>query len=245
MIQFNLLPDIKLEYIRTRRLNRLITVVSVLVTALAVLITVVLFINVKVIQSNHLNNLKNSIKSSTTRLQSNTNFNKILTVQNQLASLPALNNQKPLVSRLIGFGSNPGFLSSITPNSVSLGSITTSFTTHTLTLQGTATNVYAVNQYVDTLKFTKYYINGNKADELNAFSAVTLSGFGAVQSGSTSYSITLTFDPNLFDSTKQISLDVPNIITTRAEIDTPAVLFNGTTGNNSQSTNSPTSNSTP
>jgi hypothetical protein len=96
-----------------------------------------------------------------------------------------------------------------------------------MNIQGSANNIFSVNQYADTLKFTNYYINNNKKAELPAFSNVTLNNFGASSTGTVSYTINLDFDPNLFKSALQPQLDVPTTTTTRSQLETPSVLFNG------------------
>jgi hypothetical protein len=227
MIQLNLLPDVKLEYIRSRRFSRLIYTVASIVTLIAVIIALVLFINVKIIQAHHLHNLESKIQQATTHLQSDTNFNKILTVQNQLATLPKLYALRPIASLLLGFGSADGYLDEITPSTVFINTISVDFTADSMNIQGSANNIYSVNQYVDTLKFTNYYVNGNKKAEQLAFSNVTLNAFSTQSAGSASYTINLSFKPDLFNSALQPQLDVPTTVTTRSQLETPSVLFNG------------------
>jgi hypothetical protein len=246
MIQLNLLPDVKLEYIRSRRSSRLVYTVAFIVALIAVIIASTLYINVKVIQTKHLHNLENQIQTATAHLQADTNFNKILTVQNQLATLPKLYSQRPIASLLLGFGSDDGYLDEITPSTVFINTISVDFVADSINIQGSANNIFSVNQYVDTLKFTNYYMNGNKKAELPAFNNVTLNNFSAASTGTVNYSVNLNFDPNLFNSALQPQLDVPTATTTRSQLETPSVLFNGKPTNitnqipaNSQSNTTP------
>src|SRR5690349_3135220 len=103
MIQFNLLPDVKLQYIKARRTKRAVMVMSVLVGGTALTIMVLLFLVVNVFQKKHLNDVNKDIKSYTNQLQQTPNLSKILTVQNQLQSLPDLFNKKPSVGRLFTY----------------------------------------------------------------------------------------------------------------------------------------------
>ncbi|HVS58324.1 MAG TPA: hypothetical protein VHD60_01145 [Candidatus Saccharimonadales bacterium] len=233
MIQLNLLPDVKLEYIKARRYRQLVTLIAGAVTAVSVLIMVLLLLNVKGLQAKHISDLNNDIKTTTRKLQQNTNLNKVLTIQNQLNSLPSLDAQKPLASLLVGHDKDPGFLTELTPKDASIGTLQVDFTAYTISIKGTATTLYTVNQFADTLKYTKYSVNGDASNEQKAFSDVVLSDFGYNQDGSVYYTLTCSYNPDLFDIQKAAKLDVPkNFITTRSQLDKPTVLFNGKTGSN-------------
>jgi hypothetical protein len=95
MIQFNLLPDVKQQYIRAKRMKRTAIVVSFLVAASSVFVFVMLFLSVYVFQKKHIDNVNNDIQASVKTLKETPNLNKILTIQNQLNTLPSLHAQKP------------------------------------------------------------------------------------------------------------------------------------------------------
>jgi hypothetical protein len=179
-----------------------------------------------IIQKNNINNLSNQITSSTQQISSNTNLNKILTIQNQLESLPALDNAKPATTQILPY------INQLTPSSATISSVTVNFLKDTASIQGNADNVGTVNTFVDTLKFTNYTIGKNK--ETNAFSNVVLSAFAEnTASAGVGYTINLSFDPLIFSGTQQATLAVPQIITTRSITQQPADLFLGkTTGTN-------------
>jgi Tfp pilus assembly protein PilN len=215
MIQFNLLPDVKLEYIRAERTKRMVVGISVLVTAAALVILVMLSLTVFVFQKEHMNHLTNDIAKYGKDLESTQDLNKILTVQGQLGALPGLHEQKPEINRLIPY------IKQVTPAAASISSLNVDFTADTMTITGSADSLQAVNQFVDTLKFTTY-AQDNRSPK--AFSDVVLSSFGRADKGA-SYTISLNFEHDIFDNTKTIELTVPNIITTRSELDKPGVLF--------------------
>ncbi|HVC36681.1 MAG TPA: hypothetical protein VNE40_04565 [Candidatus Dormibacteraeota bacterium] len=235
MIQLNLLPDVKLEYIKAQRLRRLLTSVSVLVSTVALVALVLLFLFVDVVQKKNLGDLNRDIHRYSSQLQNTKDLNKILTVQNQLSSLTQLHNQKPAASQLFGY------LNQTTPANADINNFAIDFNQHSITITGTADALSTVNQYVDTLKFTTYTTgtsSGNNSSSTKAFSGVVLSSFGRSDKGA-SYTINLSYDPNIFDITQTIKLVVPQQVTTRSEVDQPAALFrqpvplptNGTTGN--------------
>lgn len=249
MIQFNLLPDVKIEYMKARRSRRLVIVIAVLAVAisLALLISV---LSVAGLQKKHLKDLNNDIGSDSSTLQKKPQIDKILTVQNQLESIGKLHDGKPAVTRLFDY------LNQVTPAQADITTLSTDFTQgkNTLVITGTADALSTVNQYVDTLKFTTYSVGtGKDAKKTKAFSNVVLSSFGLTTSSSTttpgstpptakkaSYTISLVYDPTIFNITKTIKLDVPSQITTRSEIDQPSELFSTPATSVVPVTNNPT-----
>ncbi len=220
MIQLNLLPDIKLDYIKANRTKHMVLVVSAIVAASAFTIFLLMFISVKVFQKQHIDHLTTDIKSNNAKIQNINDISKILTVQNQLKALPDLHSQKPATSRL------PEYLIQITPSNVSLASVNIDFTSQTVSMSGSAPSLSDVNTFVDTIKFTNYTVKGTEGSS-KAFSDVVLTGFSKDQKGA-SYQIDFKFDAAIFDNTKEVSLSIPKIITTRSEIEKPSALFNQT-----------------
>jgi hypothetical protein len=220
MIQFNLLPDVKLEYIKARRLKRMVIVLSTATAAASIALLVILFLVVGVFQKQHLNNLSADIKKESSQLQDIPDLNKILTIQNQLNSLPALQTQAPLTSRLFNY------VQQSTPNTLSISSLTVDVANHTVSIQGKADSLETVNKYVDTMKFTKYSVAGDDAQK-NLFSETVLSSFNR-DDKTASYTIDSKFSEAWFDSTNGIKLDVPQgLVTTRSETQKPSSVFQG------------------
>lgn len=213
MIQFNLLPDVKLEYIKAARIKRLVITVSLLTSVIAIVLVGLLLMSVLVFQSKHLANLNTDIQKYRNDLEETSDINKILTVQNQLNSLPALHDQKPAVSRTFEF------LSQLTPTNVSIAKIDIQFIGNTVEIVGTADTILDVNKFVDTLKFTTYKIEGEDGAEIKAFNEVVLSDFSPADK--VSYRISLKYDAAIFNNTKKLKLLVPNITTTRSEVEKP------------------------
>lgn len=215
-IQFNLLPDVKLEYLKAERTRRVTVSVSVLVAVVALGLMLLLF-SVTQIQKKHISDLSKDIKSDSQKLEGQKDLNKILTVQNQLNSLTALHDQKPAASRLFGY------LSQIVPNQANSSSLTIDFTQHTITITGSADSLSTVNKFADTLKFTSYGVDGVQGSK-PAFSNVVLTNFGRADKQA-SYTINFVYDPTIFDIKQNVTLQVPSLITTRSEVDRPADLF--------------------
>lgn len=223
MIQFNLLPDVKLEYIKARRSKRMVLMTAIIVAGVALTIFILLFLVVNVYQKQRLNSLNSSIKKNTATLQAIPDLSKILTVQNQLNSLSGLHAEDPAASRLFDY------LGQVTPAKVTISDVKADFTSNTINITGNADALSTVNQYVDTLKFTTYSIDDGESTT-KAFSDVVLASFAKGEKDA-SYQLTFKFDPVIFDNTKQIKLTVPKIISTRSETEKPADLFKQTQTN--------------
>jgi len=222
MIQLNLLPDVKLQYIAAERSRRMVMSLSILVSAVSIGLLVLLLLYGG-LQKKHLHDLNKDITTESHKLQSQPQIDKILTVQNQLQSLTALHAGKPATDRLFNY------LNQITPAQVSISNYSTDFTAQTATITGTADALSTVNKYVDTLKFTTYTTDVNPT-ATKAFSNIVLTSFGVSSTGSKSgktanYTITLAYDKNIFDITQKVTLSVPQLTTTRSSLDKPTDLF--------------------
>lgn len=231
MTQLNLLPDVKLEYIKAQRTRRLVISLSFLVTVLAVALLLVL-LSVDLLQKKHLSDLNRDIRSESSQLQNKPNINKILTIQNQLESLTALHAGKPAAPRLFDY------LNQLTPAQVDITDFNIDFTKQTISITGTADALSSVNKYVDTLKYTTYTTDKNSTST-KAFSDVVLSSFGISATSNNgqpaTYTLTLSYDKNIFDITQIVSLSVPNLIPTRLGVVQPTDLFTAPTTKSSNS----------
>ncbi len=241
MIQFNLLPDVKLQYLKARYRKRLVVGGSTIISALCLLIFSLLLIFVRAEQPRQLRSVDGKIKESQAKLEKNKDLNKVLTIQNQLASLPKLHDDKVISSRLFDY------LTQLTPNAATISNVDIDFAAHTMSIKGNADALGTVNKFADTLKFTTYTVpiasSGEKPTTGKAFSKVVLSSFSVAssttsnvsgpQANKASYELTLAFDPAIFvnhkvdvaSPIKQVELSVPKIISTRSETEKPASLF--------------------
>lgn len=225
MVQFNLLPDVKLNYIKAERTKRMVMLASFSITGLAVFIFVLLFLIVNVFQTKHLGDLNEDIKTKTAELKAIPDLDKVLTVQNQLKALPALHEQKPATSRLVDY------LVQVTPADAKISQVVLDMDNSTMTLEGSAGSIETINRFVDTLKFTNYTASTNPetSETGSAFSEVVLTKYGVANgaggAGRVSYAIDFKFNPIIFDNTKTVKLTVPNIISTRSVVEKPTDLF--------------------
>jgi Tfp pilus assembly protein PilN len=232
MIQFNLLPDVKLNHIRTQRFKRTVIALAGLVTIFCIVVLLLLMSAVYGLQRRHMSNLSEDIENTATEIKSINQIDRILTVQNQLVSVNDLHAQKPVLSRLFIF------IETVTPSDVNLSGVEVNFDSNRIELSGSAQSIATINRYVDTLKFTEYFsVELDDDDEVVeeslpgedeglplAFSNVVLESFG--RSGDEiNYMITMEYDPAIFDSVEEIRIRVQDTITTRSEVDQPEALF--------------------
>lgn len=214
MIQFNLLPDVKIEYIRARRMKRAVMLVSTLVASVSLVVLLALFLGVSVFQKRHLSNLGADIDKTNNQIKQIKDLDKILTVQNQLNNLASLHEQKPVATRVFTF------VEQTTPKEVNIASYDIDFTTQTIIVKGSALSLAAVNKFADTFKFTQFKVQGSD-DSSKAFSDVVVSQFGRDDKSAT-YELTMKYAPEIFDGKNAVQLTVPaNFITTRSETEKP------------------------
>ncbi len=220
MIQFNLLPDIKVDYIKTRKLKHVIMLLSIVAAGISIGIVAITF-SYAAVQKGHVSHLNSDIAAIKDEINAIPDLKKILSVQNQLNTLPALYDGRPAVDRL------PAYLDQITPGDVGISDLTVDFSASTMEIRGKAPTLEAVNRYADTLKFTSYKA-GTEGETKPALKDVVLASFGRDDTGA-AFTITLGFDPTIFDSTKEVQLSVPSAVTTRSQLTLPTNnLFNGT-----------------
>lgn len=229
MIQFNLLPDIKLEYIKAERLRQAVILASVFISVGALLLFGIFFAT-NYFAKRHLASTNVRVTSEVNQLKGNSQIDKILTIQNQLTSLTTLHDAKPVVTRLFTY------LNQVTPDKViGISNMSVDYTKSSINVTGTADSLGSVNKFVDTLKFTKYAVKGS--DPIKAFSNVVLTMFsyttpstasGPQQPGdaAATYTLDFNYDPAIFNVKESSDkLDVPSKITTRSEVDKPSDLF--------------------
>ncbi len=195
MIQFNLLPDIKKEYVRAKRTKRLIVSGATLLSVEVVGVTVVLFSFVHVAQKQHIKHLTEDIKKKADGIQSTENLNTMLTVQNQLSLLPGLHKSKPETSRLFSY------VTLVSPAAVVMTTVDLDTTLNTLTISGEADNLATVNKLVNNIKAAQYALAGEQGGTATFSDVVT--ELAGDNEGAT-FNISMNYDPIIFDNTQAV-----------------------------------------
>jgi Tfp pilus assembly protein PilN len=227
MIQLNLLPDVKMSYVKANRLRRLVISVSFIATAVCIFI-LFLFFAYNLTQKKRIDSLTNQITSSTNQLEGKKDIDQVLTVQKQLSSLNTIDSTRTDAGILFNT-----YLNELLPADASVSNIVVTYSENGITLQGSADSLATVDTFVDTLKFTTYTTKTQK-QPLKAFSNVVLTSFGlntqaagatVVPNQEASYGLTFDYDPNIFSGTKSPKLKIPSLVTTRSELAQPTDLF--------------------
>lgn len=225
MIQLNLLPDVKKEFLKTQRLKRNIISLSLLIVIIAVGLVVLLAIYVHGFQPFARDKLQEDIDRYTSELQQKQDINKILTVQNALNVIPELHNSTYDNSHMFEY------LKVIIPNGTRLSRLNIDHDTGTMTINGRSTDYKNLNIFVDTLKNAQFeYSNSsNQTQNAKPFTDVTIDSASTArgnQSG-VNFTITLDFNEEIFDTTNSgVKMTVPKITITQGFV-SPEDLFEG------------------
>ncbi|HSE60949.1 MAG TPA: hypothetical protein VLA88_01485 [Candidatus Saccharimonadales bacterium] len=149
MIQLNLLPDLKKEFIKAQKVKALVITIAIFTTIGAVGISALLFVYVTFVQQLQVKLATDDITRKMQQLKGINDIDKYLTVQNQLGSLPNLHESKGIYSRLFDFMSvmNPS-----APNNVSLSELQVLTEDKSIVFTGTSKSYETFNVFVDTLK---------------------------------------------------------------------------------------------
>ncbi len=246
MIQLNLLPDVKKEYIKAQRVKHSIISTAFVIGGASIGLVVLLFMTVYMFQSQKLNSLNKEIASNINTLTSVEDLDKVLTIQNQINALPGLHEDKPKVKRLFEY------VSTITPPNVSLSELEMDFDgssdnrdkddkddendnssrssnkTGTLTITGEAQDFKAVNIFVDTLKNTKYQASNPGSEDTAedyAFPVVVLDSLANKESAekyTAAFTVIISFDYTIFDyGWEKVMIGVPEIESSVSSLEQP------------------------
>jgi len=171
MIQVNLLPSVKQEYLKSQQTKQLFIAGSLIASLSALVILGLLFGYVQVVQPQHRANLQKDIDSGIKTLKANKDGVKVVTVENALKQLPGLEDKKPLTSRFFGY------LTGVTPKGISYSEVNVDYSTSTVNLNGTASTYEQANALANNLKNAKLsYTMNDQTTTVTPFSNVVFQG---------------------------------------------------------------------
>lgn len=148
MIEINLVPDVKQEFIRAQRVRAQVISWSIVVGVIAVGAVVLLAVYVFGVQFGRSVYADSQIDSKYKTLSQTTDLSKLLTVQNQLTKITELHDASPETSRIFDT------LTSIippAPNDIQISDLVVDNTVGTFTFTGVAPSGYAA---LETFKKT-------------------------------------------------------------------------------------------
>lgn len=217
MIQFNLLPDVKMKYVKAKRTKKLIISTSLLVSVASVFIVAVLFGVVQIGQKKHISDLTADIKTETKKIQSVENLDELLTVQNQLTLLTELHQKKPQTSRLFDY------ITFFSPAGIKVLSLNFDATSNIIIIQGNSDNISTVNKLVDNIKATKFTIDSGENGDENSIESSAFTQVSTQLSGDNdkaTFRVQMNFEPTIFDNTKDVlmKLESQTFSTKEAEV---------------------------
>lgn len=238
MIQLNLLPDIKREFIRAQKIrNKVISGSILLMIITAGSLTVLAFFAYGA-QRVHQGILDGQINSRSKELTEQKDIDKYLTIQNQLKSLPGLHSAKGSYSRLFDYLVR---LNPAAPDNIRLSKLALDSAGKTMTVEGFAGNYKSLNVFQKTLENAELvYRESDEEVREKLFSSVIMSqvGVGDQQSGTetrkaASFTATLTFADKAFATDTQApTILVPNKNITNSVVGTPQIFETNIEGGN-------------
>lgn len=229
MIELNLLPDVKKQFIKAQRTRNVVIGSSIIITGTAAAIVVLTALYVYGAQALLISARTNDIKRVQTELKSIPEVEKYLTVQNQLSNIDTLHSKKLVYSRVFDYLQQ---LNPSQPNNIILSSVIVSKESGTMTIEGTASNFQAVNVFQTTLSSATLNYKVKGSDELvqsPLFTTVLLSDTGlvVVDGGSVArFEFTLTTAEEAFLRTSSdLTVSIPNEVTSDGDRNAPKVIF--------------------
>ncbi len=198
MIEINLLPSVKLEYLKSQQTKHAVVIGSILISLVSVGLLTLLFIYVQVVQPKYQSNVQAKIDSALQDSKNKKDAVKVVTVQGALEQIPALQDKKLITSNMFIY------LKEFTPRDVSYSNVKIDLTESSLVLQGGATNFEQANVLANNLKSAKFtYSKSDDKQNITPFTDVVFDGLTksvqAQDGKNVSFQITLKVDLTIFD----------------------------------------------
>ena len=195
MIEINLIPDVKQELIRARRARSAVVSGAIITSVVAVAVVAVLAIYVYAVQTVRGVVADDAIKSGSSKLAAVEDLSKMLTIQNQLTKMSALNDAKSIDSRVFDM------LAAVippAPNSVKISKATVNSTDKAMILEGQTPAYPALETFKKTIDAAYVQCNDsdNKQQRVALASNVSISeiSYGEDETGAKVVRFTITFD---------------------------------------------------
>jgi Tfp pilus assembly protein PilN len=229
MIELNLLPDVKKEFIRAQRTRNMVISGAIFVCIIAVGAIALLATTVYGAQTVWIKNLNKEITANHQIVEDKQEINKYLAVQSQLQSLDQTAQQRSVYSRLFDFLPQ---LNPAPPFNVTIYDFVLAKDTTTITMAGAADSFEAVNNFKYTLEQAQmsYTLEDGTTAQAPLFASV-ISGAPSLSSSSAGkvqaiFDFTITFSSEAFDqSHKDIKISVPKLVTSDGDRNAPKELF--------------------
>jgi hypothetical protein len=185
MINVNLIPDSKLQGIKAKRSKQAVQSLSVIVMIVSVALPIVFFI-FDFALTKAIDSKQNKIDGLVAKFETEEDVQRILTVQNQLNSLPEAEENTFKMSNLLSV------IEYSTPGEVALLGVTALNVDGSFEFQVNARSIQAANAFIDTLDSIKIVAvneEGGGSDPIKPFEAPLTSSLSAGSDDPVSFSI--------------------------------------------------------
>jgi hypothetical protein len=218
MIQLNLLPDVKKEFLQAQRTKTSVIGISIIVTLAAAGLTAFLFLTVFVGQPLLTAAKQGEIDGRTKDLKAVEDIDKYLTIQNQLKTLPELYDKKVIYSRLFEYLK---VLNPAPPNNIRLSTLEVNQEDKQIVFNGVAGNFQAFTIFKDTLVNAELtYIQEGEEQKDKLFSDVAIESQNLARNQGKQelgFIVRATYNDVAFGpNTEESKLNIPNIQTTQS-----------------------------
>lgn len=198
MIQINLMPDVKREYIKAQQMKHTVLVLSILLSIAIVTVAGLLFGYVRLIQPQHRANLQTDIDTGLTRQRDYPDGVEMVTVQGVLEQIGPIQDKKLITSRLFNY------VTDFTPRGVVYNSIAYDSAAGTLTLSGRTTTYEKANELANNVKSAEFsYEQSEQESTINPFSGLVFTSLAAGDEAEdgmrVSFGMTFQIDATLFN----------------------------------------------
>jgi hypothetical protein len=215
MIQINLLPDVKMELLKARKMRTMVTSISIIVAIVAGGVVTLLAMYVFGAQALVEHNTSAAITTEYDKLSKVEDLSKTLTIQNQLSEISSQHENKVYSARLFDL------LTTTAPegkNAIAISRLSLSIEENLITIEASAKNGYeALEVFRKTLEKTEFQFNegGDEQKSVPIANSIQLgeSNRGEDEDGNPTLSLTLSFEypTELFSaSSKQGKIVTPD-----------------------------------
>lgn len=231
MIEVNLIPDVKQEFLRAQSMRNKVISLSIIISIVAVglIVALGLVLGTETVRDALADS---SIKSEYKKLQSVDNIEDLLTIQNQLSEISNVSSQKAITSRMFDVlaAINPA-----APNNVRMTSINIDPSSKTLTIEGSASNSFtATDAFKKTILNTtlQYTRDGASAtDPLTSDVTLSDASYGTDASGARvlQFKLSFVYPDALFSNTVsglKVVSPTGSVDVTDSRLRVPDSLFN-------------------
>lgn len=206
MIEINLIPDVKREFIQAQKMRNTAISLSIFVGLISVAV-VVLLGAILGGQAIHDNLTRNEIKKQMTTLQNVENIDEVVTIQNQLTKISNLHDNKSINSRIFDVltAINPA-----APNDVRISTVRVDPSESTIYIEGLASNGYPATETFRKMILNTVVEKGQDEDKetVPLSEEVTLSdtSYGESTDGSRvlRFTLSFTYPEGLLDNSVKI-----------------------------------------